>query len=265
MNIFETGDDRTIELRLKIIEILSEMPRDVELDLDLIRDQYGWNGCRDGDRLSAIFRKWRESANNKQTALLLDINRILRIDAKGGDLSEEDKHRRSSFIDNIESIVGKGRGEEYLVLDPESRWDMLLDYLREKKTFPRERRSFKDNVYVTVGYDGHIELQRKSVNRAHNQLFNQNGKNIECFLSLPSRLSESQLIILLGKCKEQKDIAREDLLLQDVYENAILKRLEAVRSGDERFKKLMAPDEDINVSKSDLIDLNELVMKKRMK
>lgn len=262
---FDGTNPRITEIRLKLIEDLSKIPRDVPYDLGIRLDPNGWNKCRDDDVLSSIFRGWKNSANDMQRALVSDIASIIKIDTKGNDVSEEDKFKRSRFIDNIEGIVGKGKGEEFLILDPGTRWSKLLDYLESSSIFPRDKDGPRSNVYRTVSYDGHIELQLRSIDRAHNQVQNQNIRNIESFVEIP-KLRESELLLLYSQNAKHVEACEQSIVFHRVQQNVILKRISAMKENSE-FRRLMSssdattPDVDIN----DIIDMDRYELWKKNK
>lgn len=249
--------ERRVQIGMELSEDVSKYPRDIGYNVDSKIVKNGWNRCNDGDIISSIFREWREEANRLHFALRRDTEAILRIDIKGDEISEEDRRIRSIFIDNIETIVGKGNGEAWLGRDPELRWSKLLDYLETEKKFPREKVGLYHNVYTTVSHDGHLALQQKSIDRAHNQVRNQNRKNVEIFVDMP-KMAESQLWTYLGQNARHIELLKQSMTLHRIQENVIIKRLAEVRKSDD-IKKLFSPD----MSKPfDFIDVDDIVNRK---
>lgn len=249
--------DRKNVVMLQLSQDLSPHPRDMEYNVDSKIEVMEWTGCRDIDYVSSTFREWRDIGDRIHYALRKDTERIYKIDIKGDEISEEDIHKRSKFIDNIESIIGVGNGESWLAWEPEQRWSKVLDYLEIQKIFPREKSHH--NVYTTVTFNGHLWLQQKSVDRAHNQVRNQTKKCAEVFIE-PPKMIESQMHIFLGKCVEKRELCEQSITLLRIQENIVIKRLAAMKkkkngNSNDDIKKLFSPD----MSSFDFIDVDNIV------
>lgn len=253
------NNSRPIEVRLQVIEDVSHIPSDVEYDVDLRISPNGWTKCGDDDVISSIFRRWREDASRLHLAIRRDVELILRIDTKGTNATEDDIAKRSRFMDNIENIVGKGNGEEFLILDPDSRWNKLLKYLADNNIFPREKER-RSNVYRTVDNDGRLASQRRSIDRAHNQVQNQNMKNAESFIDL-GKLDESQLKLISYNNAMKRKICIRSVELLDIQDIVVERRLNAMKK-DENFKRLISPekhrDEHDESRQFDFVDIDDM-------
>lgn len=259
MGTFDGTNSRKVEIQLRMIEELANMPDIVGYDVNIRISTNNWTKCRDEDIISSIFRGWREDANRLHLALRRNVEWILRTDIKGENATEDDKYKRSRYMDNIEEIVGKGNGEEYLISDPDTRWKKLLIYLRNNNIFPREK-ELGSNVYMTVDFDGHLSSQRKSIDRAHNQIRNQNQKNVECFVDL-GKLNKSQMLLVLAQNEMKIESCFQSVELHKIQNNIILKRL-VTMDKDENFKKLVSPDYDKHHDESkpfDLVDIEDIL------
>lgn len=232
---------RTDELKIGLADDLRSYPKDVDYDLDAAIPKKDWTRCNDSDTLSSIFRKWRDETIVLFQNLRKDTESILKIDIKE-DLSEEDKVKRAMFIDNIERYVGKGNGENWLGWDSSTRWDKIVVYHATQDIYPREKLG-RENTWTTMSYNGHLVQEQRSVDRAHNQVHNQNIKNCEIFVDgAPPGEKESQLLIRLGNVKRHKELLQESIVLHRLQENVILKRLAALKNnGDgDNYKKLLS-------------------------
>jgi hypothetical protein len=252
--------DRRQQLKLELTEDLTNYPLDLGYDLDDRSAVKGWTKCGDQDILSSIIREWREEANRIHFGLRRDTETILRIDIKG-DLSEEDLRKRSLFIDNIERIVGKNKGEEWMGWDPVMRWSKVMEYLRSIKIFPMEKDGTHRGLYVPVSYDGHLTLQQKSIDRAHNQVRNQNKKNVEVYIE-PPPMNESQMHIFKGNLLRNIYSLEQSITLNKIQDNIMDKRLEAIKkngngNGNGKDKKKLLPSEAEKTF--DFIDVDNMV------
>lgn len=250
-------NSRRKEVEFEMVEDLSILLRDMGYDADSAGIKHVWNRCGDDDIVPTIFREWREETNRLHFGLRRDTETILKIDIKGDEISDEDRYKRAAFIENIEYIVGKGNGEAWLSWDPEVRWSKLLDYVEPRKIFPREKGIYR-SFYTTVNYDSHLVLQQKAVDRAHNQVRNQNKKNFEVFVD-PPKMGESQMHIYLGNCVGKRKLCEQSITLLKIQENIITKRLVAMKNngnGNDDIKKLLSSD----MSKPfDFLDVDDIV------
>lgn len=254
VNNFE-GEPRIRELRLGLIEELSIFPSDVPYDLSTRIDKKGWNRCRDEDiYIPSIFRKWVDTAVNTQRGMLSNVASIVKIDIKGDNKSEEDIHKRSRLLDNLEAIVGKGEGEKYIILDPYSRFTILLGHLKANNVYPRYKEN-RSSVYRTITYDGNLDSGRKSIVRAHHQVANQIVKHAESCVDI-GKLEESELITFWGNIRANIETCYDSIQRNKMTENIVLKRLSAMKQ-DSTFKKLMSPDTDISLSET--VDINDIL------
>jgi len=251
---------RRTEIEFGMVEDLSILPRDMGYDADSAGIKHVWNRCGDDNIVPSIFREWRDETNRLHFGLRRDTETILKIDIKGDDISDEDRYKRSLFIDNIEMVVGKGSGEAWLGWDPMVRWSKLLDYVNARKIFPREKVGLYHSLYTTVNYDGHLFLQQKSVDRAHSQVHNQNKKNFETYVEIPPGLNESQLWIRIGNSIRQRETLEQSATLHKIQETAMFKRLSALRKGGSDMKELYSSD--VSSKPFDFLDVDDIVNRK---